>query len=102
MPDIIISILLILIGIIVGIIVMFIINHFKKNSASKKAEMILKDAEASGEKIKKDYINEAKNEANEIKRKQEEEIKERKALLKYEIDDMRLLYENDIRFLKQF
>ncbi len=27
---------------------------------------------------------------------------ERVALLKYEIDDMRLLYENDIRFLKQF
>ena len=27
---------------------------------------------------------------------------ERIALLKYEIDDMRLLYENDERFLKQF
>ena len=27
---------------------------------------------------------------------------ERLALLKYEIDDMRLLYENDVRFLKQF
>jgi phenylalanyl-tRNA synthetase alpha chain len=27
---------------------------------------------------------------------------ERIALLKYEIDDMRLLYENDARFLKQF
>ena len=27
---------------------------------------------------------------------------ERIALLKYEIDDMRLLYENDDRFLKQF
>ena len=27
---------------------------------------------------------------------------ERIALLKYEIDDMRLLYENDMRFLKQF
>ncbi len=27
---------------------------------------------------------------------------ERIALLKYEIDDMRLMYENDIRFLKQF
>ena len=27
---------------------------------------------------------------------------ERIALLKYEIDDMRLLYENDIRFLQQF
>ena len=27
---------------------------------------------------------------------------ERIALLKYEIDDLRLLYENDIRFLKQF
>ncbi len=27
---------------------------------------------------------------------------ERIALLKYEIDDMRLLYENDDRFLQQF
>ena len=27
---------------------------------------------------------------------------ERITLLKYEIDDMRLLYENDVRFLKQF
>ena len=27
---------------------------------------------------------------------------ERIALLKYEIDDMRLLYENDDRFLRQF
>ena len=27
---------------------------------------------------------------------------ERIALLKYEIDDMRLLYDNDIRFLSQF
>ena len=27
---------------------------------------------------------------------------ERMSLLKYEIDDMRLLYENDVRFLKQF
>ena len=27
---------------------------------------------------------------------------ERIALLKYEIDDMRLLYENDVRFLGQF
>ena len=27
---------------------------------------------------------------------------ERITLLKYEIDDMRLLYENDARFLKQF
>ena len=27
---------------------------------------------------------------------------ERIALFKYEIDDMRLLYENDTRFLKQF
>ena len=27
---------------------------------------------------------------------------ERVTLLKYEIDDMRLLYENDTRFLKQF
>jgi phenylalanyl-tRNA synthetase alpha chain len=27
---------------------------------------------------------------------------ERAAMLKYEIDDMRLLYENDMRFIRQF
>ena len=27
---------------------------------------------------------------------------ERVAMLKYEVDDIRLLYENDIRFVKQF
>ncbi|HBH95840.1 MAG TPA: phenylalanine--tRNA ligase subunit alpha, partial [Ruminococcaceae bacterium] len=27
---------------------------------------------------------------------------ERIAMMRYEIDDMRLLYENDLRFLKQF
>lgn len=27
---------------------------------------------------------------------------ERIAMAKYQIDDMRLLYENDVRFLKQF
>ncbi|MBR6969108.1 MAG: hypothetical protein IKH87_00085, partial [Firmicutes bacterium] len=27
---------------------------------------------------------------------------ERTAMLKYEVDDIRLLYENDIRFVKQF
>ena len=27
---------------------------------------------------------------------------ERVALLRYKIDDMRLLYENDVRFLEQF
>ena len=31
-----------------------------------------------------------------------QEREQKIALLKYEIDDMRLLYENDIRFLKQF
>ena len=67
MTDVIISILLVLVGLIVGIIVMFIFNLIRKNTAINKADKILEKARIEGEKIKKDYIAEAKNEANELK-----------------------------------
>ena len=76
------SILLVLVGLIVGIIVMFIVNFIRKNSASDKADRILEKARTEGEKIKKDYIAEAKEEANELKIKTDEEIKEKKAEIK--------------------
>ena len=57
MPDIISSILLVLVGLIVGIIAMFIVNLIRKNSASDKADKILEHARIEGEKIKKDYID---------------------------------------------
>jgi len=76
------SMLLVLIGLIVGIIVMFIANLIRKNSATDKADKILENARIEGEKIKKDYIAEAKEEANELRKKNEEEIKEKKAEIK--------------------
>ena len=82
MPDILISILLVLAGLIVGIIVMFIVNLIRKNHSGDKANKIVENARIEGEKIKKDYIAEAKNEANELRIKAEEEIKEKKAEIK--------------------
>lgn len=82
MPDILISILLVLAGLIVGIIVMFIVNLIRKNHSGDKANKIVENARIEGEKIKRDYIAEAKNEANELRIKAEEEIKEKKAEIK--------------------
>ncbi len=76
------SILLVLVGLIVGIIVMFIFNLIRKNTATNKADKILEKARIEGERIKKDYIAEAKNEANELKIKTDEEIKEKKSEMK--------------------
>jgi len=76
------SILLVLVGLIVGIIVMFIFNLIRKNSATDKADRILEDARIEGEKIKKSYIAEAKEETNELRTKVDEEIKEKKAEIK--------------------
>ena len=76
------SILLVLVGLIVGIIVMFIFNLIRKNTATDKADKILEKAKIEGEKIKKDYIAEAKEEANELRIKNDEEIKEKKAEIK--------------------
>ena len=82
MENMLISILLVLVGLIVGIITMFIINVIRKNSATNKAENIIEKAKLDGEKIKKDYILEAKEETNNLKIKVEEEIKEKKQELK--------------------
>ena len=76
------SILLVLVGLIVGIIGMFIANLIRKNTATDKADKILEKARIEGEKIKKDYIAEAKEEANELKIKTDEEIKEKKSEIK--------------------
>ena len=82
MPDILISILLVLAGLIVGIVAMFIVNLIRKNHSGDKADKIIENARTEGDKIKKDMIAEAKNEANEIRIKAEEEAKEKKAEIK--------------------
>ena len=82
MNDVIISILLILFGLIVGIVIMFIINVIKKNSASNKADKIIENARTEGERIKREYISEAKAETNDLRVKLDEEIKEKKQEIK--------------------
>ena len=82
MPNVISSILLVLVGLIVGIIGMFIFNLIRKNSATNKADKILENARMEGERIKKDYISEAKEETNSLKIQADNEIKEKKAELK--------------------
>lgn len=82
MPDILISILLVLSGLVVGIIVMFIFHYVKGIKAAEKADNILKNAHTEAEKIKKDYLSEGKEEINELKSKAEDEIREKKEELK--------------------
>ena len=82
MPSIGISILLVISGLTVGIIVMFIFNYVKKNSALANADKIVANAKTEAERIKKESILEAREEANQIKLATDEEVKERKAELK--------------------
>ena len=90
-----ISILLVLVGLIVGIVAMFIFNLIRKNSASNSADKILEKARAEGERIKKDYIAEAKEEANELRNKTDEEVKEKKSEIK-EFENRLLVREENI------
>ncbi len=82
MPSILISILLVLIGLVVGIIVMFIFNYIRGIKTAESVENILGNAKLEAEKIKTDYLAEAKEEANQLSKKAEEEIREKKEELK--------------------
>jgi len=81
-PDILISILLILLGIVVGIIAMFIFNYIKGVKALKKADDIINKAQSDADKLKKDTLAEAKEEIKQLKDETEQEIKEKKDELK--------------------
>ena len=76
------SILLVLAGLFVGVISVIVINRIKENNTSKKVDEILTNAQKEAEKIKKDYLVEAKEELNIIKQDNEKEIKEKKEELK--------------------
>ena len=61
---------------------MFIINYVKGQAASKKAEMLIEKAKKEADKIKRDYLLEAKEEAHKVKIETEKEVKERKSEIK--------------------
>ena len=89
------SILFSLIGLFVGITIMILFNYFKINSASKKAVEIVDKASHDAEKIKRDYLLEAKEETHRLKLELDKEVKDKKQEIK-ESEDRLLLRENNI------
>ncbi|HPF83220.1 MAG TPA: ribonuclease Y [Bacilli bacterium] len=82
MSQVIYSILLVLVGIFFGIIVFIIINYIRGIRINKKADLMLEKARKDADKVKRDYLLEAKEEAHKVKIDTEKEIKEKKAELK--------------------
>ncbi len=95
MNDIILSILLIMLGLFVGIIIMIVLNYIKNNLSGKKAESIIDKANKEADKIKRNYLLDAKEEAHKIKIETEKEIKEKKNEIK-ESEERLLLRESNI------
>ena len=67
MNDIILSILFVILGLFVGIIIMIILNYIKTNISGKKAESIIDKANKEADKIKRNYLFDAKEEAHKLK-----------------------------------
>ena len=67
--------LLIIIGLFVGIIIMIIFNYIKGIIAAKNVENLLEKAKNDAEKMKKDFIAEAKAEAQSYKADIEKKMK---------------------------
>ncbi len=95
MNDVILSILFIVLGLFVGIIIMIILNYIKNNLSGKKAESIIDKANKEADKIKRNYLLDAKEEAHKLKIETEKEIKEKKNEIK-ESEERLLLRENNI------
>jgi len=95
MNNVILSILLVLVGLFVGIILMFVINYIKGINISKKIDLLLEKARKDADKIKRDYLLEAKEEAHKLKNDVDREIKEKKSEIK-ESEDRLLVREGNI------
>ena len=95
MDNIILSILFVILGLFVGIITMIILNYLKTSKATKKAEQILEKAQKEADKVKRDYLLDAKEEAHKLKLEVDKEIKDKKSEIK-EAEERLLQRENNI------
>ena len=89
------SILMFVLGLIVGAGVLIFINYLKIKNSGNKAELIIEKAKKDSEKIKRDYLFEAKEEDHKLKLEIEKEVKEKKNEIK-ESEDRLLQRENNI------
>ncbi len=76
------SILLLLVGLLVGFGASFLLSYFRVNNASKRVEAMINQARKDAEKVKRETILEQKEEAHKLKLETEKEIKEKKDELK--------------------
>ncbi len=89
------SILLVLIGLFVGAVLALIINYIRGNLVAKKVEKMLEKAKKDADRIKRDYILEAKEESHKLKVETDKEIKEKKAEIR-ESEERLLARENNM------
>ena len=89
------SILLVLLGLFIGVFIVIVLNNLRASRASKKIETLLEQAKKDAEKIKRDYILDAKEEAHKLKIDTDKEVKEKKAEVK-ESEERLLLRENSM------
>lgn len=95
MMNVIFSILLVLVGIFVGMIIIFVFNYIRGNKVAKQIEMLMEKSKKDADKIKRDYLLEAKEEAHKLKIDLEKEMKEKKQEIK-ESEERLLNRENSI------
>lgn len=69
-------------GLFIGIILMIILNQLKITTSLKKSELIINEAKDEADKIKKDYLLEAKEQAKIIKLDTDSFVKDKKQELK--------------------
>lgn len=73
-----ISILLIIIGLSVGALIVLIVNKITANNAQNKADKLIQDAKKEAEKVKRDSLLELKEESYKLKNQTDQDIKEKK------------------------
>lgn len=95
MNQLLLSILLVLVGLFVGMIISFIFNYLRGSLAEKKGEQILEKANKEADKIKRNSMLEAKEEAYKLKKETDNEIKEKKSEIK-EAEERLLTRESNI------
>ena len=95
MKDPLFSILMVILGIVLGLIIILVFRYIKNKNDNKKATSILEKAQKEADKIVRESMFEAKEEAHKLKIETDREIKEKKNELK-ESEDRLLQRENNI------
>lgn len=89
------SILLFVLGLALGLGVTFLVSFLKKKRDEKKADSIIDNAKKDADKIKRDSLFETKEEIHKLKMEADKEIKEKKNEIK-EQEERLLQRENNI------